>query len=329
MSSLPVFRKIILAEFYIATKFSFVYNLLMIEIIKTFIIGIFIGIANVIPGVSGGTLIVVFNVYDKFVDAITLNIKKLVKNRKFIIPFLLGMASGILIFSKAICFLYEKIPVQTNLFFSGLILGSIPLLVKYTFKNKQPVQSEKKSGILKLVFQIVCIILGFVLIIAFSGTSPQMQAATKESQILPALTVPLAIRLFFGGFIAAIAMIIPGISGSLTMLIFGIYKTVIIAISALSDKATFLPACAILIPAGIGIVSGLLFGAKLIRMLLDKIPHYTYAVILGLIAGSVLILMPASFKFTFFSVTTGILSIAAGFCLAYFSTKFSGAESKE
>ena len=58
----------------------------MIEIIKTFFIGIFVGMANVIPGVSGGTLVVVFNIYDKFVNAITFNIKKLLKNWKFVVP---------------------------------------------------------------------------------------------------------------------------------------------------------------------------------------------------------------------------------------------------
>ena len=65
----------------------------MFELIKLFLIGIVVGVANVIPGVSGGTMAVVFNIYDKFVDAITLNLKKLKKNWRFIVPLLLGICS--------------------------------------------------------------------------------------------------------------------------------------------------------------------------------------------------------------------------------------------
>ena len=83
----------------------------MIEIIKTFFIGIFVGMANVIPGVSGGTLVVVFNIYDRFVNAITFNIKKLLKNWKFVVPILTGMLLGILLFSKLITILYRNCPL--------------------------------------------------------------------------------------------------------------------------------------------------------------------------------------------------------------------------
>ena len=100
----------------------------MINIIRLFLIGISIGMANVIPGVSGGTLAVVFNVYDQFINAITFNLKKIWSNRRFVFPLLGGMAMGVLIFSKLISILYTHFPFQTNCFFTGLILGSIPLL---------------------------------------------------------------------------------------------------------------------------------------------------------------------------------------------------------
>ena len=97
------------------------------SIIKLFLIGIIIGIANVIPGVSGGTLIVVFNIYDKFMESITLNVKKLWANKAFLTPLLLGMVFGILVFSKLISYLYDNFPLQTFYVFTGLILGCIPL----------------------------------------------------------------------------------------------------------------------------------------------------------------------------------------------------------
>ena len=100
----------------------------MLSIIRFILIGIVIGMANVIPGVSGGTLAVVFNVYDQFLEAITFNVKKIWKNKKFVFPILGGMALGVLIFSKLISLLYTNFPFQTNCFFTGLIIGSIPLL---------------------------------------------------------------------------------------------------------------------------------------------------------------------------------------------------------
>lgn len=104
--------------------------------LRLILIGIAIGMANVIPGVSGGTLAVVFNIYDKFVNAITLNLKKLRENWRFIVPLLSGMALGVLIFSKLITILYTNFPVQTNFFFTGLILGSIPMLFLYMAKSE-------------------------------------------------------------------------------------------------------------------------------------------------------------------------------------------------
>ena len=70
--------------------------------IYVLVIGMIVGMANVIPGVSGGTMAVVFNIYDRFVNAITLNVKKLIKNWKFIVPLFGGMALGILIAMKYI-----------------------------------------------------------------------------------------------------------------------------------------------------------------------------------------------------------------------------------
>ena len=76
------------------------------NMVQLLFIGIAIGMANVIPGVSGSTMAVVFNIYDRFVNAITLNIKKLIENRRFVIPVVGGMALGVLLFSKLITILY-------------------------------------------------------------------------------------------------------------------------------------------------------------------------------------------------------------------------------
>ena len=98
------------------------------ETIKLFAIGIILGVANVIPGVSGGTMAVVFGIYNRIIDLISFNIKKIISQWKFILPLGAGLVTGVLLFSKIITYLFNNFPIQTNWFFIGIILGSIPML---------------------------------------------------------------------------------------------------------------------------------------------------------------------------------------------------------
>ena len=200
--------------------------------LRLILIGIAIGMANVIPGVSGGTLAVVFNIYDKFVNAITLNLKKLRGNWRFIVPLLSGMALGVLIFSKLITILYTNFPVQTNFFFTGLILGSIPMLFLYMAKS----EDGQKMGFSKKITVILCAVAGLVLLLTFSYLEVKYGGGDKTggmSADLPQWTVKLAGRIFFAGLVGAVAMIVPGISGSLLMLILGVYPIIMKSIPAL------------------------------------------------------------------------------------------------
>ncbi|MBQ1833398.1 MAG: DUF368 domain-containing protein [Treponema sp.] len=300
------------------------------SIIRTFLTGLAIGMANVIPGVSGGTLAVVFNIYDKFVNAITLNFKKLWRNRKFVFPLLIGMLGGVLVFSKLISIVYEKFPMQTNYFFTGLILGSIPMLFKYMVAKKD---GEKFSAG-KIIAIIICALAGFALLI-YLGHLEGVLGTPDMSGDLPDQTLPLTIRIFAAGLIGAVAMIIPGISGSLLMLIMGVYTIVMKSISLLfptlfaSDFQLFFKAFFLLLPNGVGVLIGLLSGAKLIAWLLKKIPNQTYAVIFGLICASAVNVFPG---FNFATPWTGVGSIIcllAGAAMAYFSTKLAPEENTE
>ena len=308
----------------------------MLGIIRLFFIGIAVGMANVIPGVSGGTLAVVFNVYDQFVKAITFKVKHLWQNRRFVFPMLGGMALGVLIFSKLISLLYSHFPFQTNCFFTGLILGSIPLLWSLMVNggNKEidggdvvagtaeaVVGTKKSTG--RVVSQIICVLAGFSLIMLFYYLEKNFDSASADNMILPDWTVMLAIRIFIAGFIGAVAMIIPGISGSLLMLMMGVYTIIITAIPALFDPSTFSKALFLLLPNGIGVLIGLLCGAKAISLLFDKLPHQTYAVIFGLICGSILVIFPGLSGFmSAGSCIASVLCILAGAAMAFFSTKF-------
>lgn len=285
----------------------------------TLVIGMFVGMANVIPGVSGGTIAVVFNIYDKLLNSITFNFKKLAKNWKFVVPVFLGMGIGVLVFSKGIGFLYEKFPVQTNYAFTGLILGSIPMISKY-------MRSEEKS-VKKNIVHFVCILAGVLLILGFSLLEKKFGVDDTAAFILPQWTLPLAGKIFIAGIVGAVAMIVPGISGSLLMLIMGVYPIIITAIPSLLVKDTMVQAFLLLLPNGLGILVGLLAGAKLISYLLKKCPTYTYAVILGLIIGSCCTLFPGFKNIKSVGCAIGcVICPALGFCAAYFSSKFTTEE---
>lgn len=305
------------------------------NILRTLVIGIIIGMANVIPGVSGSTIAVVFGIYDKFINAITLNIKKIWLNKKFVLPIIAGMASGVLIFSKVITVLYERFPVQTNFFFTGLIIGSIPMLAALATKTKKGAKIERA----KIISIIVCTLIGVAVMILFSILESSFGTSQDMAGPLPAFSVKLALKIFIAGLLGAVAMIVPGISGSLLMLIMGVYPIVIKSIPALFLPESFFTALILLLPNGFGVLAGLLIGAKLVKNLLEKAPNHAYAVILGLLCGSALNICPLTknlFQGDFlkslsaFNGVSLILSSAAalilGGAMSFLSSKFSPSE---
>lgn len=272
------------------------------DFIRLIVIGVILGVANVIPGVSGGTLAVVFNIYDRLINVITLNVKKILSEWKFILPLVVGMGLGIILFSKAITFLFEHYPVQTNWFFIGIILGSIPMIVKRLLVASKASSSDARK------IPVSAIVCG-VLALAVMAIMTYANVAESGAPIQTELTPVLAVKLFIGLACATIAMIIPGISGSFLMLVVGIYSTVIAAISDFNIP--------LLIPAVIGGVVGLLGGAKLVRFLMEKVPAQTYGAIMGLVLGSILVIFPGFGGFA--TLVTSLLAAAVGFVVSFFA----------
>ncbi len=273
----------------------------MIEVIKLVGIGIVLGVSNVIPGVSGGTMAVVFGIYDKLISVITINVKKIISMWKFWLPLAIGVGIGILGFSTALVALFENYPVPTNWFFIGLIAGSLPLIIgKIKSSSGENVQSPSFSVVAAMLVALAIM----VVMDALNNTSFSQLVQTD-------LTPSLFFFLLASGALAAIAMIIPGISGSFLLLVIGSYTTIITAVSQLNIP--------ILIPVAIGVPLGLLGGAKLVRFLLEKAPAQTYGAILGLIAGSIVVIYPGIQIGV--ELLISVLTLAVGFSLAYFSSR--------
>ena len=287
----------------------------MLESIKLFFVGIILGVANIIPGVSGGTLAVVFNIYDRIIGLISLNIKKIFSEWKFILPIGLGMVAGIIGFSKVITFLFENYPMQTNLFFVGIIAGSIPLVLRKINSSIQETQVKKNKK------PYVSTVISFLVALAVMIVMAFFKDISGSSIIYTELSVKLFFTLMISGAVGAVAMIIPGISGSFLMLALGTYATII---GSLSDFNIPL-----MIPTAIGILLGLLCGAYLVRTLMEKVPAQTYGSILGLVVGSIFTVFPfvlfasclQNLTGSIITLITGILSCAVGFFIAWFSAR--------
>lgn len=243
--------------------------LIMISWTKLLIYGMLLGVANIVPGVSGGTTAVILNIYNPLIDSVA-NLKSKPKQSiRFLFPLLVGCGLGILFFANIIKLALANYPAITNFFFIGLIVGSFPLLYKKAY-NK---------GSSKILKPTISLLIGVIIMIALATIVPSSEGVVYET-----LTISIFLKLFFVSMLAASAMILPGISGSFIMLLFGTYTTILSAISSFN--------IIILIPAGSGILIGIFGGAKIINILLIKSPNITYGLICGLVIGSVYSIYP-------------------------------------
>lgn len=264
----------------------------IIKAVKNALCGAVIGISNVIPGVSGGTMAVVLNIYDELLDAIS--IKRLKKNLFFLITVIIGLVLGVLLFSKAIGWLFDNYPVQTNCFFAGLIVGSIPLI----YGKATATRKLRPVNVIPFLVAI-----GLMIVLFIFGSDEGMDGNAMTSYDVGGFFL-----LVFAGAVSAFAMIVPGISGSMIMVIIGTYRSVITAISDLN--------IVFLIPVGVGILIGLIGGIKLVKVLMEKAPQATYCAILGLVLGSLLSLWPWGAALDSVQVILSIVVFAVGFLVA-------------
>ena len=266
-----------------------------------FLCGVVIGIANIIPGVSGGTMAVVLNIFDRLVGAVSDLRKNFKKNALFLLTIVLGLVVGILAFTKLITYCLGHFPDATNFFFVGLIVGSIPMIYKRA-------TADRFKALHLIPFFIALGVMIFTVIVSPDDTN---------AALITQLNVWNFFKLFFAGVMAAACMIIPGISGSFIMLLLGTYTSVTAAIDGLNIL--------VLIPVGLGCVVGFFGGAKLIKLLLEKFPQATYFTILGLVIGSIPVLLKSTFwernGFIFpvkLEMVFAVFTLIIGFAGAYF-----------
>lgn len=233
--------------------------------------GFLLGIANVIPGVSGGTLALTLGIYQDLIGAISHFFKNLKKNLTFLIPLGIGMIVAILLGSKVITFCLDRFALPTTLFFIGLIVGGIPLLTK----------KLKGRRLKPLNLAVFLLTFGIVMIMTFLN-------AGNNAVDLSNMTVIQFILLMIVGMVAAATMVIPGVSGSFVLMLLGYYKPIMATLGNLTDFSLLGHNILVLAPFGIGLLIGIVGIAKLIEFLLKKYEIPTYYGIIGFVTASVI-----------------------------------------
>ncbi|WP_163971735.1 DUF368 domain-containing protein [Oceanobacillus halotolerans] len=254
--------------------------------------GMVMGASDVIPGVSGGTIAVLLGIYDRLIAAINgLLSKDWKKQLGFLVPLGIGIATAVLALANLIEWLFEHYPGPTQFFFLGLILGVLPYL------------SHKADA--RNTFQIrhlIILLIGTIIV----GSMVFLNA--EESAVIADRSLGTYILLFFSGFIASSAMVLPGISGSFMLLVIGVYKTVIVGISNLQLD--------VLAVVGIGIVLGIIVMSKIINFFLTNYYTATFALVIGLVIGSVFVVFPG-WPTTTTLLMLSVVAFAGGLFVAY------------
>ncbi len=303
--------------------------------------GAVIGIANIIPGVSGGTMMVTMGIYDKLLGSITGIVKDFKKSIKTLFPYIIGMAVGIGAFAFLLTkVLLVKAPLPTAFAFIGLIVGGVPVLVKKALSagakkstdGKTEAVSEnavngKLATVQKTVLEqkkpnlVLCILVFALFFALIIGMQFMGEGADRDVTFSVGTVVVMLVM----GVLAAAAMVIPGVSGSLLLLAFGYYNAVTGAvtdfISAVFDFdiAMAWDKFLILFPFGIGVLLGIFFVAKLIEWLLAKHERLTYCGILGLVCASPIPVFLNALGGTIgvVAIVASVVTFAAGFVVAY------------
>lgn len=273
--------------------------------------GFIMGIANIIPGVSGGTLALTLGIYERFIGAISHFFSNLKENIKFLLPIAIGLCLAILSMSRVIDYSYEHFPIPTTLFFVGLVIGGIPMLY-HKVKGKKEGKQISSWIILLMTFSLV-------IVMAFAD---QLFGTTAKVN-LSGLDLWGYIILFFVGMIAAATMVIPGVSGSLVLMLLGYYYPILKVVKSLTKFENLGENIMIAGIFGIGVLVGIVLISKIIEFLLKKFETKTYYGVLGFIFASILAIPISTYNevenlvFSVPQILIGIIFMAIGGLIAY------------
>lgn len=255
--------------------------------IINFIRGFCMALADSVPGVSGGTVAFVLGFYDKFIgslDALVAGKKEeKIEGLKFLIKIGIGWVTGMVLSMLFIASIFESQIYRISSLFIGFIIFAIPIIV---MEEKESIAGKYKNAVFAL--------LGIAIVVFITYFNPATKGGVDVS--IDTLNIGLGIYVFIAGMVAISAMVLPGISGSTLLLIFGLYVPVVSAIKeVLTFNFEYLP---ILIIFGLGVITGVFVTIRGVKYVLTHFRSQTIYTILGLMIGSLyaVVMGPASLK---------------------------------
>lgn len=263
------------------------------KFLTRFGIGACIGIAMIIPGISGGTVAVMFGIYDKLICVVNSLRCEFKKSFSYLFPIVIGAIIAVAAMYFPLRYALEYAPLPTVLLFVGLMIGSIPKLIKEGLRN----------GLSKL--NVISVLIPFVSVVGICFI-PSLGNVNLGAD----MPIYGYILLVFVGMLASCALVVPGVSGFMLLLIFGYYKPLLDTVSAIITSLGH--SLIVLLLFALGIVIGFFFIAKLMKMFLSKFPRGTYWAIIGFVFGSI----PAVFiTFDYSAAKLGMIQIIVGILL--------------
>lgn len=238
--------------------------------------GFAMGTSDLVPGVSGGTIALLLGIYNQFIASISgIFSRRFWPSFTFLIPIIIGMLLAMGSLSNLFNYLLSQHHIPTMFFFGGLIIGIVPYLLK--------ISNYKTSFTTKHYMMVIA---GIAILIVIT----LMNNGDKHAGETLTLSTSLIIKYFIVGMCASSAMLLPGISGSFMLLVFGFYGTVMLAISEVV-KLNFagLP---ILLAVGFGVLAGFIISSKIIQYFLTHHKLMTFALIIGFVVGSLFAVFP-------------------------------------
>ena len=234
-------------------------------------------LADSIPGVSGGTIAFILGFYDEFVSSLHNLISgskvERINALRFLSKIGIGWVTGFILSVIFITAIFEKNIYEISSLFLGFIIASIPLIIK----SEKRTLSEGKN--------IIFLLIGIVVVFTMTYFNPISSSGRSFSIKAENLGLIFGIYIFLSGMIAISAMVLPGISGSTILLIFGLYTPILNAIKGiLKLNFEYLPGIVIF---GSGILIGVLLTIRSVRYLLRKFRSQTIYCIIGLMIGSI------------------------------------------
>lgn len=290
------------------------------EVIINIIVGIFIGLSVIVPGISGSTMAITMKVYDKGMYAFSHIFKEFRKCFFYALPVILGIVVGFFGGVIGVRLLLKMFPFITICFFMGLMIGTYPVIFR---EIKGESFTPKRSLILSL---------GFIMPIVFSLVSVFLSGGANT---LDGLNFGHYVLFFVMGALISITQLVPGLSATVLMMIFGYYTALLGGLN--SDLLKSFPKLMVYVTMGIGFLIGVFAFSKVIEKILLKARKTFFFAVTGISVGSVIsvfvgkecveIYQGWDFPSLLIELLLGITVLACAFALSFVLTRYT--EKKE